>query len=257
LPLTEAAFTPHLARVVAGEEEDGNPLRSVADEEADGNPMRDTLLNMRGDYIQHAHTIYLGTDDAVQLLVPIRNGVTEIQSLHGIMGSKVLPGHERKQLAISLVGLLQQINYPEHVSYARSTFDDLLFFRTQDGNFEVKYIPEVSITAYVYSQTNTTVAGGIIRLYAPEVWQGDVEQAPADIFSLGLILYPLLTGRSYAPTYQPKQLATAIRSGSAARAIINEVPELKDVFAALLAMNPADRFMDPAQIIQAINDYQD
>jgi len=101
------------------------------------------------------------------------------------------------------------------------------------------------------------IAIGKYGYMSPEQCRGHQVDRRSDIFSLGVVLWELLTGTSLFPGRNPQAIAAAIVSGdtpppSAVRS--DTPPGLERVVMQALAQSPRDRFQDANQMVQAIDE---
>src|SRR3954465_5779453 len=108
--------------------------------------------------------------------------------------------------------------------------------------------------------TETGAIMGTAAYLSPEQAQGHAVSASSDLYSVGILLYELLTGRvpfdaESAVTIALKQVSEA---PVAPRAINPEVsPELEDVVLRALQKDPARRFTDADEFIAALEAVRD
>ncbi|HEU4402459.1 MAG TPA: sigma 54-interacting transcriptional regulator, partial [Candidatus Polarisedimenticolia bacterium] len=94
--------------------------------------------------------------------------------------------------------------------------------------------------------------GGTIHYIAPERFKGGRPDGRSDLYSLGVVLYQMLTGVLPFEGRDPGRVISAILAGSPRllRSLNPEIPERMESFVlALLARDPADR---PASTIEAL-----
>ncbi len=105
------------------------------------------------------------------------------------------------------------------------------------------------------SRTATQTTIGTPRFMAPERIQGAPPSAQADLFSVGAIIFELVTGRPAFPGPSPTQALQAVLSGRMAEWEGADVPPaLKAVIERALAANPEDRFASAAAMRAALPD---
>lgn len=113
------------------------------------------------------------------------------------------------------------------------------------------------------SQVNLTKTGTLRGKYAymsPEQTEGDPVDARSDVFSLGIVLFELLTGRRAFLRKGPVRTMQAIRDEElpSARHLRPDVPERVDrLLGRCLMKKPANRFPDGAALADALAEVLD
>ncbi len=105
---------------------------------------------------------------------------------------------------------------------------------------------------------------GTVDYMAPEQWENSAAaDIRADIYSLGCTLFFLLTGKPPygAPDYdssRKKLMAHAVAAIPPLRESCADVPEeLEEVYEAMLAKKPEDRYSTPAEVAEAVAEFAD
>ena len=117
----------------------------------------------------------------------------------------------------------------------------------------------VNHTSETASSTQTNVCSGTVGYMAPEVLLEHDLDARSDIFSLGVVLYEMLTGQH--PFEAKKAIATAdhILHDAPRRVgeIVHDVSEELDRIASrMLAKEPGDRYSNAAELLTDLNAVQ-
>jgi serine/threonine protein kinase len=112
--------------------------------------------------------------------------------------------------------------------------------------------------------TQPGVTMGTIDFMAPEQWENSGSaDIRSDIYSLGCTLFFLLTGKApYAnPAYdtsRKKLMAHVVAPIPSLLEICADCPQdLEDVYEAMLAKDPSDRYAEPAEVAAALADFAD
>jgi Protein kinase domain len=120
------------------------------------------------------------------------------------------------------------------------------------------YVADFGIIPRALSRTELNASGefvGTVDYIAPEQVRGERVDAPADIYSLGCVLYHCLTGR--AP-FQNEEAAAVLRAHlelepTAPSAVRPELsPGIDDVIARALAKAPEDRYATGRELMAAM-----
>ncbi len=107
------------------------------------------------------------------------------------------------------------------------------------------------------SITKTGALVGTPRYMAPEIFAGEAATTRSDVYSLGALLFELLTGR--APFIEPDlvrlSIAVRLRSAPPARGLLPEHPK-SDALAAVidrcLRREPKERYADGGELLRAL-----
>jgi serine/threonine protein kinase len=102
--------------------------------------------------------------------------------------------------------------------------------------------------------TNEAILGGSFAHLSPEVLSGELASPRSDVYSLGAILYQLLTG--HAPFGGgPRDVFAGISGGDRPRpSRLRDIPaSIDDVVMKAMAIDPKDRFSSAAEFARAIS----
>jgi eukaryotic-like serine/threonine-protein kinase len=91
--------------------------------------------------------------------------------------------------------------------------------------------------------------GGTPAFMAPEQWRGAPEDERTDVYSLGVMLYRMLSGE---PPFPDDEGRSASGSRPAPLLHVPESPELPFVVSRMLAKDPVDRFRDAGEVVSAL-----
>ena len=133
------------------------------------------------------------------------------------------------------------------------------------GNLLVTRDGRVKVTdfgiARALSESGLTLPGttlGSVHYFSPEQARGEMATPASDIYSLGIVLYELLTGRrpwtgDTAAAIATARLTGAVPSPSAAHGGIP--PTLETIDRKALAPNPEERFASAAEMAEALESF--
>jgi tRNA A-37 threonylcarbamoyl transferase component Bud32 len=103
--------------------------------------------------------------------------------------------------------------------------------------------------------TMTMAAAGTPRYMAPEQWRGEASDGRADLFSLGVVLYELVTGATPFEGRTTTELMYHILNSTPRPPSMLDAavpPALDDVMRRALARDPAERFASAAEMSRAL-----
>jgi serine/threonine-protein kinase len=116
--------------------------------------------------------------------------------------------------------------------------------------------------AKLIDQTGITVAGstlGTVAYMAPEQARGEPADARSDVWSVGAVLYEMLTGRAPFPGENAQTVIYAVLNAEPKPpgALRAEVPPvLEGIIARCLAKDPDERYHDARELLAALRDLQ-
>jgi serine/threonine-protein kinase len=112
-------------------------------------------------------------------------------------------------------------------------------------------IAKITDATEITGPGNTFV--GTPAYISPEALQGKEVDIRSDIYSLGVILYVCLTGKSpYSGENNVLVVIAAITSGRLDLSALADLPHLHDVITKATAIDPDDRFQHPAELLAAL-----
>ena len=124
----------------------------------------------------------------------------------------------------------------------------------------VPKLMDFGIVRVTTSQTITVEGStvGTVTYMSPEQALGKKVDAASDIFSLGIVLYEILTGRHPFPGEHPMAVMYSITNEPARpieREMLDSFPEsLTEIVDKMLSKDPADRFPDASLLKSALDD---
>ena len=92
--------------------------------------------------------------------------------------------------------------------------------------------------------------GGTPAFMAPEQWRGAPEDERTDVYSLGVLLYRMLSGE---PPFPDDEGRSASGARPAPMLHVPESPDLPSVVSRMLAKDPVDRFRDAGEVVAALS----
>lgn len=128
----------------------------------------------------------------------------------------------------------------------------------QDGTIKVTDFGIARLTTSE-TRTMTNTAIGSVHYIAPEQARGDLTDGKADIYSVGVMLYEMLTGK--LPFEADSAVSVAIMQlqtePSPLRDINEEIPEgLEEITLKAMRKNPAQRYETAAEMLEAIENFR-
>lgn len=128
-----------------------------------------------------------------------------------------------------------------------------------DSQFNA-YLTDFGIAKLVHTNEQLTATGMILgtpSYMAPELWKGQAATAHSDIYSLGVVLYAMLTGKPPFEAATPyalmeKHVSEPPRPPSSISPGLS--PAIDAVTVRALAKSPLDRYPDPASMARALAD---
>lgn len=128
----------------------------------------------------------------------------------------------------------------------------------QDGTIKVTDFGIARLTTSE-TRTMTNTAIGSVHYIAPEQARGDLTDGKADIYSVGVMLYEMLTGK--LPFEAESAVSVAIMQlqtePSPLRDINEEIPEgLEEITLKAMRKNPAQRYDTAAKMLEAIETFR-
>ncbi len=128
----------------------------------------------------------------------------------------------------------------------------------EDGSIKVM---DFGIARFSRSETRTITDKtiGSVHYISPEQAKGDITDAKADLYSVGVMMYEMLTGR--LPFDSDSAVSIAIKQISDVpknpREIVPEIPEaLEEITLKAMAKDPALRYQSASQMLRDIDDFK-
>jgi serine/threonine-protein kinase len=127
-----------------------------------------------------------------------------------------------------------------------------------DGSIKVM---DFGIARFSRSETRTITdkAIGSVHYISPEQAKGDITDSKADLYSAGVMLYEMLTGKLPFESDTPVQVAIKQISDEPKRPreIMESIPEgLEEITLKAMAKDPAKRYQSAAQMLRDIDDFK-
>jgi eukaryotic-like serine/threonine-protein kinase len=170
----------------------------------------------------------LAIEEAVRLAIQIASALEEAHN-RGILHRDLKPGN----IMVTAAGAAKVLDFGlakmEHPLFSGDTFSTLSMVMTEPG-----------------------VAVGTPAYMSPEQAQGQHLDARSDIFSFGLVLYTMVSGRKPFSGETPfATLSALIKEEPPA---LQAPPELQRIVAHCLAKQPMDRFQSMAEVRRALQE---
>lgn len=128
----------------------------------------------------------------------------------------------------------------------------------EDGSIKVM---DFGIARFSRSETRTITDKtiGSVHYISPEQAKGDITDAKADLYSVGIMMYEMLTGR--LPFDSDSAVSIAIKQISdnptRPREIVPDIPEaLEEITLKAMAKNPNTRYQSASQMLRDIDDFK-
>ena len=128
----------------------------------------------------------------------------------------------------------------------------------EDGSIKVM---DFGIARFSRSETRTITDKtiGSVHYISPEQAKGDITDAKADIYSVGIMMYEMLTGRLPFDSDSAVSIAIKQISDNAVRPrdIVPDIPEaLEEITLKAMAKNPSMRYQSASQMLRDIDDFK-
>ena len=127
-----------------------------------------------------------------------------------------------------------------------------------DGSIKVM---DFGIARFSRSETRTITDKtiGSVHYISPEQAKGDITDAKADLYSVGIMMYEMLTGRLPFDSDSAVSIAIKQISDNARRPrdIVPDIPEaLEEITLKAMAKNPTMRYQSASQMLRDIDDFK-
>jgi hypothetical protein len=208
---------------------------------------------------------------ALQLSHPAIAGTVGVEKIDGelVLLQELVHGVDLRLLGTRLVTACERVPLPVAVqivsevaralAYAHAFRDLGIVHRdVTPDNVMLSFSGEVKLIDFGIARSDVdatlTSAGQIVgrpTYTAPEIWAGGQADRRADIYSLGVVLWQLLTGRPLEDVHTDK--ATAAPAPSAHNPQVP--PALDAVIARALALEPDQRYQHAGELQQALQDF--
>ncbi len=128
----------------------------------------------------------------------------------------------------------------------------------EDGSIKVM---DFGIARFSRSETRTITdkAIGSVHYISPEQAKGDITDAKADLYSVGVMMYEMLTGSLPFESETPVQVAIKQISDEPLRPreLVQDIPEgLEEITLKAMAKDPAKRYQSASQMLRDIDDFK-
>jgi tetratricopeptide (TPR) repeat protein/tRNA A-37 threonylcarbamoyl transferase component Bud32 len=114
------------------------------------------------------------------------------------------------------------------------------------------HIVDFGLSVTLSEATQVESLAGTLHYLAPELLEGAVPSERSDLYTAGMLVYEVLTGKHPFRTSSRNALEQAIRSGQADFEDANLIPAVVPLLRQLLAKDPAERPQDHSAIIAVL-----
>jgi serine/threonine protein kinase/tetratricopeptide (TPR) repeat protein len=206
-------------------------------------------------------TIYdIGTlDESAYIAMELVDG----QDLRSYQAGERLPFKQALRIAVKVAdglaaaherGIVHRDLKPENVMISRDGFVKILDFGL------AKLVRPITETQTTAPHTTPGAVFGTVSYMSPEQAAGRIVDFRSDQFSLGVILYEMLTGKMpFSEPTAAETLAAIIRRNPSPASSINDAvtPELERILERCLAKDPADRYASTRDLAHDLREIRD
>lgn len=217
-------------------------------------------IKLRHPNVAVLHDFAMADDGQAFIVMEFIEGWNLLEILHGYGPPPISLTLEIARQSLKALGYLHR----HKIAHRDVSPDNLMLTRDVDGNPLVKLI-DLGIAKTLEGQGGMTTTGvflGKPRYGSPERFSGDAWDARSDLYSFGVVLYELLTGRSPITGKDP----AALMAGHLFRAPLDfaetdpqgKVPdELRKIVLKALAKKPEERVASAEDFIWELTLLQD
>jgi len=191
-----------------------------------------------------------GVGDVLYYTMELINGET----LHDALKTGAFVPHEAVAIVVELAEALRYAH--THGIIHRDVKPGNIFI-TDDRRIVLADFGICKLTT-VSSLTQTGVLVGTLPYLAPEQLLSEQHDARSDLFSIGALLFTLVTARYLRPSTSLGAIVQAVAQGSdveRARALTGLDPQLHELIVKAVAIEPDDRFQTAAKMAEAFRPF--
>ena len=149
-------------------------------------------------------------------------------------------------------GIVHRDIKPENIMIRPDGLVKVLDFGIAKSN-QPEVTPTVMLTNQASNRTRLGLVLGTVRYMSPEQARGDAVDARSDIWSFGVVLYEMLTGRAPFDANSPSEMRSALLEHEPPSLTESDIPvSLQNILEKCLRKDPAERFQASEELLAAV-----